>query len=124
MLFYDDLSILLQNFLTDGQTDTSPTIKFYQRVRDVSAHMVQYFLETEIYPQAKVCLAFIKVELALRKFQLWSSSTIETKWTLLQQFQNELRDALFPNNKLNSPKRNHISQILKHQENGCDPEKL
>ena len=68
MLFYDDFSILLQNFLTDGQTDTSPTIKFYQRVRDVSAHMVQYFLETEIYPQPKVCLAFIRLNLLFVDF--------------------------------------------------------
>ena len=103
-LFYDNLRIRIQDFLTDGQTNASPVANFYQRMRDVSAHMVQYFLATEIYPQEEVCLAFIEVELALGRLQLWSSSTNETKWTVLQEVQDELKDALFPaetNDELN-----------------------
>ena len=78
-LFHDNLRALIQDFLTQSQTDANPVASFCQRMRDVSAHMVQQFLETEIYPRANVCETCIKVASALQKFENFPNSTKEAK---------------------------------------------
>ena len=95
-LFYAELKRLLHDFLKDDKSDLSHTTNFFQRITDISAHMIMHFIETEVPPRAQVCLVVVRTKIALEKLPV-ASSQQETnmKWTMLQTFQKAITDAMY-----------------------------
>ena len=95
-IFYTVLKRLLHDFLKDDKSDLSHTTNFFQRITDISAHMIMYFIETEVLPRTQVCLEVAKTKVALQKVSVVSSQQ-ETimKWITLQTFQKAITDVIY-----------------------------
>ena len=94
-LFYAVLQRLLHDFLKDDKSDLSHTTNFFQRITDISAHMMMHFIETEVPPRAQVCLMVAKIKMALETLSVGSlEQETEMKWKRLQAFQKAITDAI------------------------------
>ena len=127
-LFYAELKRLLHDFLKNNKGDLSHTTNFFQRIMDISAHMITHFIVTGVLPRAQVCLVIARTKMALGILPVVSlEQEAEMKWRMLQTFHEEITDVMYSGENTevftDSENMQYIpTDTLDFKANGANPE--